>query len=216
MVTSGNRGPLGLALALIMLASMTATAALSGTQEAVLELDPAVTRINFTLRGFPHTVHGTFTLKRGAIRVDPATGRANGLVIVDAASGESGNRSRDLEMKESVLETQRYTEIRFTPQQVEGQSIPEGEFPVKIRGVLWLHGAEHELTLDALVRPNGEEWSVISHFVIPYVEWGLRDPSVFILRVSDKVEVDVRATGHMTWSPVVETKTSAAPREAVR
>jgi polyisoprenoid-binding protein YceI len=211
MVTRRSRGGLRLSLALIMLTLSAAMAAPSGAQEAVLELNPAGTRIDFTLRGFAHTVHGTFKLKRGTIRADPATGRADGLVIVDAASGDSGNRTRDSEMKESVLETQRYPEIQFIPQQVEGYGVPQDEFRVKIRGVFWLHGTGHELTLDAQVRLAGEEWTATSHFVIPYVEWGLKDPSILILRVADKVEIDVRTTGHVTWIPVGGTKSGGAP-----
>ncbi|MFI5341652.1 MAG: YceI family protein [Candidatus Methylomirabilales bacterium] len=216
MGTGRSRGALRLALALTLLTLSAAMTAPSGAQEAALELNPAGTRIDFTLRGFPHTVHGTFKLKRGTIRIDSATGRADGLVIVDAASGDSGNRTRDSDMNESVLETQRYPEIRFTPQQVEAQGVPQGEFRVKIRGVFWLHGTEHEVTLDALVRLAGEEWTATTHFVVPYVAWGLRDPSILILRVADKVEVDVNATGHVTWTPVVQTKSGGTSKEPGR
>lgn len=216
MGTPTSRGALRLALALTILTLSAASAAPAGAQEAVLDLNPAGTRINFTLRGFPHTVNGTFKLKRGTLRVDSATGRADGLVIVDAASGDSGNHARDSEMNESVLETQRYPEIRFTPQQVEAQGVPQGEFRVKIRGVFWLHGTEHELTLDAQVRLAGEEWTATTHFVVPYVAWGLRDPSILILRVADKVEVDLTAAGRVTWTSVVQTKSGGSSKESGR
>jgi hypothetical protein len=135
-------------------------------------------------------------------------------VIVDAASGDSGNHARDSEMNESILETQRYPEIRFTLQRVEGQGVPQGEFRVKVRGLFWLHGTEHEVTLDAQARLAGQEWTATTHFVVPYVAWGLRDPSIFILRVADKVEIDLTATGHVTWTPVVQTKSGGPPKES--
>jgi hypothetical protein len=34
-------------------------------------------------------------------------------------------------------------------------------------------------------------------FVIPYVQWGMKNPSNFLLRVSDKVEINVRANGRV-------------------
>jgi hypothetical protein len=33
--------------------------------------------------------------------------------------------------------------------------------------------------------------------VIPYVAWGLKNPSTFILRVSDKLDLDFDATGQL-------------------
>ena len=216
MLTHRSRNVLRFAPPLMLLALSVAMTTASSAQEAVLELNPATPRINFSLRSFAHKVHGTFALKRGTIRVDTATGSADGIVIVDATSGDSGNRTRDAEMKESVLEAQRYPEIRFAPQHIEVQSGPQGESRVKIRGTFWLHGAEHDLTLDALVRLNGEEWTATTHFTIPYVQWGLKDPSVFILRVSDTVDIDVNATGHLAWTPTVETRNNGALKETIQ
>jgi polyisoprenoid-binding protein YceI len=71
-------------------------------QEAVLELDPAQTHIEFTLAGALNTVHGTFKLKSGTIRFDPATGKAGGLVV-GVTSGNSGGGSRDHKMHKDVL-----------------------------------------------------------------------------------------------------------------
>lgn len=43
-------------------------------QEAVAKLDPANSTIKFTLGATFHTVHGTFKMKDGEIRFDPASG----------------------------------------------------------------------------------------------------------------------------------------------
>lgn len=211
MVICGRGGTLGLALAVTLLLSRGTMAAPAEGQDPVLELDPAGTHIDFTVGGFPHSVHGTFALKRGNIRFDPATGRADGLVVADAASGDSGNRSRDGEMRESILEAQRYPEIRFVPQQVDGHVAAQGESRVKIRGVLSLHGAAHEVTLDMVVRLAGEELTATGQLTVPYVEWGMRDPSIFIFRVSDKVELKLTATGHVTWPPASGAREGGAP-----
>ena len=90
-------------------------------QQAVLTLEPANTHIDYTLQGWPHVTHGTFHLVRGIIWIDPASGKTEGSVVVSAVSGDSGSSMRDDEMKDSILEAERYPDIIFTPQQAEGR-----------------------------------------------------------------------------------------------
>ena len=47
------------------------------------------------------------------------------------------------------------------------------------------------------VETKGDELVANLHAVLPYVQWGMKNPSTFILRVSDKVQLDIRATGHI-------------------
>jgi hypothetical protein len=37
--------------------------------------------------------------------------------------------------------------------------------------------------------------------VIPYIAWGLKNPSTFFLHVSDEVEVDITAAGRVLPMP---------------
>ena len=164
----------------------------------MLELDPAQTHIEFTLGEVFHPVQGTFKLKSGTIRFDPATGKARGLVVVEVASGESDNRSRDRKMLKDVLESQKYPEATFTPVRVYGRVEAQGESPIELDGILKLHGNEHDLTLATTVRMDGGRLTASTHFVIPYVEWGLKNPSTLFLRVGNQVGIDVNAEGRIT------------------
>jgi polyisoprenoid-binding protein YceI len=164
---------------------------------AVVELDLDATRIAFTLRGTLHTVEGTFVLKRGTVMLDPATGKAEGLVVVDATSGRSGNDSRDAAMRNNVLESNRYPEIRFTPQRFERLDSATDEVHVAVHGLLALHGAEHEITLPVDARVLGDRVTFATRFVVPYVAWGLKDPSLLILRVAKEVEINANGAGHL-------------------
>jgi hypothetical protein len=57
--------------------------------EVTLHLDPGQSKLQWALGSTLHTVHGTFLLKRGAMKFDPASGTANGEFVADAASGEA-------------------------------------------------------------------------------------------------------------------------------
>jgi polyisoprenoid-binding protein YceI len=168
-----------------------------GAQEMTLELDPANSRIEFTVAATLHTVHGTFALKHGTVLFNPSSGAASGLVVVDATSGDSGNSGRDHKMHAEILESQRYPEITFTPTKMTGKVELQRESSVQVEGILKLHGSDHEMTLTLPVQTKGNSLSARTHIVIPYVEWGLKNPSTFLLHVSDKVEVDVTAVGQV-------------------
>lgn len=167
-------------------------------QDFTLQLDPAQTEIKFTLGATLHTVHGTFKLKSGVIRFNPATGAASGTVQVDAASGDSGNGTRDRNMHQRVLESARYPEIAFAIDRFEGHVAPQGESDVQVHGALSLHGSQHEMTANVSLQTAGDQVTVVTHFNIPYVQWGLKNPSTLFLRVGDKVDLDIRAVGHLT------------------
>jgi polyisoprenoid-binding protein YceI len=162
-------------------------------QEIALDLDPARTTVQFTLSGTLHTVHGSFKLKRGAIRFDPATGKIGGEAVVDATSGESDSDGRDSRMHTNILESARYPEIVFTPDRVEGTVARQGASQIEVHGMFRIHGAEHEIMLPVQVTMDDGRATAKIHFTIPYVKWGLKNPSTLFLRVSDKVDIDIAA-----------------------
>jgi polyisoprenoid-binding protein YceI len=157
-------------------------------------LDPATTAIHWTLNTTVHTVHGTFKLKNGTVRVDPATGDASGLIVIDAASGESGDGARDKRMDNVVLETSKYPIITFRPTHVGGKVDLSAPGPVTVDGVMNLHGQDHPMQLAVDLQPRDSGVASKIHFDVPYVAWGMKDPSVMILRVDKKVAIDVDAT----------------------
>lgn len=165
-----------------------------------LELDPAQTRIQFKLGAVFHKVHGTFRLLRGTVHFNPSTGTASGLVLVDATSGASGNRGRDKKMHSKVLESQRYPEIQFLPTGIKGSFSPQGDSRLELHGVLTLHGSEHEINLLAQVHVEGDEVTARLKIKIPYVKWGLKNPSTFIFRAGKKVELSLHVAGHLSRS----------------
>ena len=172
----------------------------SSAQESVIQIDSAQTKIEFSLGGTMHTVHGKFSLKSSSIRFDPSTGKIGGAIVVDATSGESGNGGRDGRMHREILESAKFPEIVFTPLQMTGAVAAEGPSKVEVSGRFRLHGQDHEVTLPIEVKADGKNLQITTHIDIPYVQWGLKNPSNFFLRVADKVGIDIEATGRVQFS----------------
>jgi len=166
-------------------------AAAFGAQEFTIDLDPAQMKVEYKLGATLHTVEGTFALKRGRVSFDPDSGRAAGELVVDATSGQSGNDSRDRNMHKSVLESERYPEIVFRPDRVEGKVAAQGRSQVQLHGTFTIHGTDHDMTVPIDVELADGRYTVTAHFQIPYVKWGMKNPSTFLLRVSDKVDLTV-------------------------
>jgi polyisoprenoid-binding protein YceI len=169
-------------------------------QDAALRLDPQHTSINFTLGDVLHTVRGTFQLKQEprALHIDPAAGKLTGEIVVDATSGQSGNGMRDRKMHREILESDRYPEIAFRPDRVEGTVAPQGKSSVRVHGTFAIHGTDHELTVPAEVEMFPDHWRATLHFAVPYVSWGMKNPSTLFLRVSESVDIDIAASGNIT------------------
>lgn len=164
-------------------------------QETVVTIDPANTKIEFTLGATLHTVHGDFRLKSGEVRFNTSTGNASGEIVVDASTGETGNLDRDKKMQIEVLESAKFPEITFVPNHVSGSVPVQGTANVEVAGVLRVHGQDHPTTLNvAVTRSANGDLQATSHFSIPYVKWGMKNASTFVLRVSETVDLDVAAT----------------------
>ena len=165
--------------------------------EIVLGIDPAQSNVHWTLGSTVHTVHGSFAFKKGTLRLDTSTGKARGEIIVDATSGNSGNDSRDKKMHKEVLESARYAEVIFRPDRVEGKITPQGTFAVQVYGLFILHGSEHELTVPVQAEFAGDHWTGRAKFNVPFIDWGLKNPSNFFLKVNHAVEIELELKGSL-------------------
>jgi polyisoprenoid-binding protein YceI len=166
--------------------------------EIVLTLDPSQSTVHWAVDSTLHTVHGTFALKSGSVHFDPESGKAGGEIVVLASSGESGNGSRDARMHKEILESAKYPEVVFRPTRVEGKVGQSGASDVKLGGVFSIHGADHDLTAVVHAELTGDRWRGTSKFDVPYVKWGIKDPSNFLLKVKPVVNVELEMSGRVT------------------
>jgi polyisoprenoid-binding protein YceI len=146
-------------------------------QQQRFKIDPQSSEVAFTLGDVLHTVHGVFHVETGAVDFDPAASKLSGSAVVAASSGNSGNETRDKKMSKDILDVPHFAEISFVPRSYQGSIALSGDSTVQVTGVLTLHGMPHDLTVPAQVHIDGTSRTVQAHFAVPYVKWGLKDPS---------------------------------------
>ncbi|PYT61416.1 MAG: YceI family protein [Acidobacteria bacterium] len=169
----------------------------TAANEIILGIDPVQSKVHWTLESTVHTVHGSFAFKKGNLQVDTSTGKASGEIIVDATSGNSGNDGRDKKMHKEVLESGKYAEVIFRPDHVEGKITPQGISNVQVHGLFVLHGSEHELTVPVQAEFAGDHWTGTAKFNVPFIDWGLKNPGNFFLRVNHSVEIELKLKGSL-------------------
>jgi polyisoprenoid-binding protein YceI len=165
--------------------------------ETILTFDPEASSLTFDFDTTLHGVEGTLHLTAGDVRFDLETGSASGSIVVDATRTETGNGARDRKMHRSVLESDRYPEIVYHPSAVSGSLDADGRGHVRLDGTVSIHGSDHPLALDADVAIVGDRLSAETEFLVPYVDWGMKNPSILILRVDKEVHVVVKAVGNV-------------------
>jgi len=165
--------------------------------EIVFDVDPAKSKVHWTLGSTLHTVHGTFAFKNGTLRLDPATGKAAGEIVVYATSGDSGNDGRDKKMHKEVLESAQFPDIIFRPDRVEGKVASPGASSVTMHGIFILHGKQHELMVPVEADLSGDHWTGNVKFSVPFIDWGLKNPGNFLLKVDHAVSIQLEMQGSL-------------------
>ena len=104
-------------------------------------------------------------------------------------------------MHRVVLESGQYPEISFRPDHTAGQVNTRDVSTIEVHGMFAIHGSDHEITLPVKLSLEADHWSAVTNFSVPYVAWGMKNPSTFFLRVADSVGIDLRAAGEVSRSP---------------
>jgi polyisoprenoid-binding protein YceI len=178
-------------LGILVLSVLPATA----VQGATLKLDPEASSVTFTLGATLHTVEGSFAVREGSITFDPSGGDASGRVVVDLRSGDTGNDGRDEAMHDEVLESREHPRAVFTASAFEGSLPVSGTSNGTLKGTLDLHGSRHRVEIPVTLDLEGSRLTATGSLKVPYVQWGMEDPSKMMLRVDKHVDVVLRAVG---------------------
>jgi polyisoprenoid-binding protein YceI len=100
-------------------------------------------------------------------------------------------------MLNDVLQASKFSEVTFVPQNYSGTLHPTGDSTLQVTGIFNLHGTPHTITVPMQMHIEGNKLTAKTIFKVPYVEWGLKDPSWFVLKVAKEVEVNLTLVGFL-------------------
>jgi polyisoprenoid-binding protein YceI len=182
--------------AVFALAAVLAPAALAQHQTFVV--NPDASEVKITLKTTHELVNGSFHVQSGSIEFDRGTPKMLGSVVVLAGSGKTGNDSRDKKMNKDILKVEQYATVSFEPKTYTGAIALSGDSTIQVTGVFTLLGTPHEITIPILVHLEGITATAKAHFVVPYVQWGLKNPSFMIWKADDDVAIDLFLAGRLS------------------
>ncbi|MGA8530191.1 MAG: YceI family protein [Acidobacteriaceae bacterium] len=182
--------------AVLAFAVMLAPAALAQHQTFVV--NPEASEVQMTLNTTHEVVHGTFHIESGSIEFDRSNPKMSGSVVVLAGSGKTGNGSRDKKMNNDVLKVDQYTTVSFAPKTYTGTMAARGDSTIQVTGIFTLLGTPHEITIPILVHFEGTTATAKAHFAVPYIQWGLKNPSFLFWKADSDVAIDLFLTGRLS------------------
>jgi polyisoprenoid-binding protein YceI len=143
----------------------------------------------------------------GEARLDPDSITAASLEII-AKAGSMGETSSvftepqkqiiDKELREIVLEPDKYPEIVFKSTSVTGKAAASNQYDLKIAGDLTLHGVTRPITIPVKVSVTGNDLRAQGEFSIDRGDFKVKATSAFhgLVRVRDKVKFEFDIVGH--------------------
>jgi len=182
--------------AILALAVILAPAALAQHQTFIV--NPEASDVKMTLNTTHEVVNATFHIQSGSIEFDRKTPKMSGSVTVLAGSGKTGNDSRDKKMNNEILKVDMYTTVSFAPKAYTGTIAPSGDSTIQVSGVFTLLGNPHDLTIPMQIHIDGSKATATGRFIVPYVQWGLKNPSFMIWKADNDVAIILNLVGQFS------------------
>lgn len=182
--------------AVLALGIMAPAAALA--QHQTFAVNPDASEVRMTLNTTHEVVNGTFHIQSGSIEFDRGNPDMSGSVVVLTGSGKTGSDSRDKKMDKDILKVDQYTTVSFSPKSYTGKIAPTGDSTIQVSGVFTLLGNPHDLTIPMQIHVDGSKATARAQFVVPYVQWGLKNPSFMFWKAENDVLINLSLVGQVS------------------
>jgi len=143
----------------------------------------------------------------GEARLDPDSiassslqinAKAGSMIETSSVFTEPQKQIIDKELREIVLEPDKYPEIVFRSTSVTGKAAANNQYDLKLAGDLTLHGVTRPITIPAKVIVTGNDLRAQGEFSIDRGDFKVKATSAFhgLVRVRDKVKFEFDIVGH--------------------
>ena len=182
--------------AVLALAVILAPVALA--QHRTFAVNSDASEVKIKLNTTHEVVNGTFHVQSGSINFDRTASHISGIVIVAAGSGKTGNDSRDKKMNKDILKVEQFASVSFSPKTYTGIITASGDSTIQVSGIFTLLGTAHDLTIPMQIHIDGSKATAKGEFVVPYVQWGLKNPSFLIWKAENNVVIYLNLVGQIS------------------
>lgn len=183
-----------LAALIFILVSATASFA----QRQTFRVNPDASEVKMRLNTTHEVVNGVFHVQSGSIEFDRTHPSIAGIVIIAAGSGKTGNDTRDKKMDKDILKVDQFASISFAPKFFSGTLAALGDSTIQVTGLFTLLGTAHEFTVPMQIHIEGPVATVKCQFVVPYVQWGLKNPSFLFWKADNDVTITLNLSGNLS------------------
>jgi polyisoprenoid-binding protein YceI len=164
-------------------------------QHQTFVVNPDASEVKIALKTTHELVSGSFHVQSGSIEFERNSPRMSGSVVVLAGSGKTGNGSRDKKMNKDILKVEQHATVSFTPTAYTGAIASSGDSTIQVTGTFTLLDTPHEISVPMLVHIGDGKTTAKADFVLPYVQWGLKNPSFLIWKADNDVAIDINLVG---------------------
>lgn len=95
---------------------------------------------------------------------------------------------------EKFLESEKFPQATFMGKIIEDIDLKkDGEFEIRAKGKLWIHGVEHERIIRSDVTIKNGTINIRSHFTVALSDHNIKVPKVVHEKVSSEISVEISA-----------------------
>lgn len=168
------------------------------SQHENFTVNPDASEVKMTLNTTHEVVYGIFHIQSGSVEFNRSAPKMSGLIVVLPGTGKTGNNNRDKKMRNDILKVDEFTTVTFAPKSYAGTITLSGDSAIHVSGVFTLLGTPHDLTIPMQIHLDGSKAVTKAHFIVPYIQWGLTDPSFMFWKAEHDVAIDLNLVGQVS------------------